>query len=780
MMKPRSLSPLPTRKRFTPKQLTVAGILTLALLLTLLALWPLLRHWQQQRRLRNLNVILITIDTLRADYVGAYGAGRANTPTLDALASEGVRFNHCIAQTPLTLPSHTSILSATYPLFHRVRDNGAFRVPQTLPLVSEVLQKNNFDTAAFIGAYVLHGKWGLNRGFTTYSDRFDMGRYGRIMLQNEKRADEVLGDTRRWLERRPAQKRFFAWIHLYDPHSPYSPPPPFDTRFPDDPFRGEVEYTDSELGKFFNFLKEKGLYDNCLIIVTADHGEGLGEHGEMEHGYFLYESTVHVPLIMRAPVPFNKSAVTEIVQLVDLAPTIADILGVQAPAQWQGRSLRPLLEGQPDSWFNKAYSETYYPRFHYGWSQLQALYHKQRKYILAPRDELYDLSRDPQETRDRTMDSSRSDMRGRLMAFVSLFSRGALSADSAHKMTQQDQQRLAALGYLSGMVQVNEQTPLADPKDKLPINNALAKAVTLVSNKNWQEAVDSLRRIVAAEPELADGWSILGNAYLGLRRQREALNAFRRALKLKPDNNFLMLNIITTMTTLGEYEAAATETALFLKIFPQDAALLEKMGNLRFLQNRPDEALNYLRQAYTIDPAASQSFNLAGEALIMKKDYAAAETILRQGIRENPRAKNTHYLLAQVQESLGRTDQALESYRQELEINPEKYQAAVNLANYYKQAGQMDEAARYYRMAIDNNGKLKLPRFHLAEIMLKKGENMQEAVDLCLKGIDVLPRDRETLFGYFVLTNLYAALGNAERCDFYTRAGEKLIATLGL
>jgi len=778
-MKPRPLSPLPIGKRFARRRLAIAGILTLALLLAFLALWSPLRHWQRQRRLRDLNVILITIDTLRADYVSAYGGNQANTPVLDALASEGVRFDHCITQTPLTLPSHTSILSATYPLFHHVRDNGAFRVPQALTLISEVLQARGMDTAAFIGAFVLHSKWGLNQGFSTYSDRFDMGRYGKIMLQNEKRADEVLGDARRWLERRPAQKRFFAWIHLYDPHSPYSPPPPFNTRFPDDLYRGEVEYTDSELGKFINFLKEKGLYDNSLIIVAADHGEGLREHGEMEHGYFLYEPTIHVPLIMRAPVQFEKSVVTEIVQLVDLAPTVLDLLGIPAPAQWQGRSLRPLLEGKRGSGFKQAYSETFYPRFHYGWSQLQALYDKQRKYILAPRDELYDLSLDPQELHDRTMDSNRGEMRGRLMAFVSLFSHGALSADSAHKMTQQDQQRLAALGYLSGIVQVNEQAPLADPKDKLPINNALAKAVTLVSEKNWQEVVDLLRPIVAAEPKLADGWSILGNAYLGLRRQREALDAFRRALALKPDNNFLMLNILTTMTILGEYEAAATETEHFLKIFPRDAALLEKMGNIRFLQNRPDEALIYLRQAYTIDPAASQSFNLAGEALIMKKDYTAAEEILRRGLQENGRARNTHYLLAQVQESLGRTDQALELYRQELEIDPGKYEAAVNLANYYKQAGRMDEAARYYRMAIDSNGMLKLPRFHLAEIMLKKGENMQAAVDLCLQGIDMPPRDRETLFGYFVLTNLYAALGNAERRDFYTRQGEKLIATLG-
>lgn len=745
--------------------------------------WLTIRFWfpreKFQQRSSDLNVILITIDTLRADHVSAYGGNRASTPALDALAYEGVRFDHCVCQVPLTLPSHVSLLSATYPLYNLVRDNGAFLVPEALTLISEVLQTRGMDTAAFIGAFVLHSKWGLNQGFSTYSDRFDMGRYGKILLQNEKRADEVLGDAKRWLETR-GEKRFFAWIHLYDPHSPYSPAPPFAARFPDDLYRGEVEYTDSELGKFINFLKEKGLYDNSLIIVAADHGEGLGEHGEMEHGMFLYETTVHVPLIIHAPRPFARRTVTETVQLVDVAPTVLDLLGIPAPAQWQGRSLWPLLAGKADSRFGLAYSETYYPRFHYGWSHLQAITNHQRKYILAPRDELYDLERDPKETDELAGDRQRGDLRAQLMAFISRFSRGALGgATGTHQMSAEDQRRLAALGYLSGTVKVDEQASLADPKDKLAAYTALAKATALVFGKRWAEAVSGLRRLVEEEPELADAWSLMGNAYLALRRHQEALDAFRRALALKPDNNFLMLNILKTLAAMGKTEVAASENLRFLKVFPKDAALLEELGYIRLLQRRPDEALAALRQAMAIDPAASQSFNLAGEALIMKKDYTAAEAILRQGIRENPRAKNTHYLLAQVQESLGRTDQALELYRQELEINPGKFEAAVNLANYYKQAGRIDEAARYYRMAIDSNGMLKLPRFHLAEIMLKKGENMREAVDLCLQGIDMPPRDRETLFGYFVLTNLYAALGNAERRDFYTRQGEKLIATLG-
>ena len=298
-----------------------------------------------QPRQSDLNVILITIDTLRADHVGAYGMDRARTPVLDALAAEGGRFEHCVAQTPLTLPSHTSLLSSTYPLFNQVRDNGGFQVPGSLTLLSEQLQQQGFATAAFIGAFVLHGKWGLDQGFDTYSDHFDPLRYGKILLENEKRADEVLGNARRWLENL-GDRQFFSWIHLYDPHSPYDPPAPFGGDSSQAAYRGEVEYADGELGKFIAFLKEKGLYERSLIVVAADHGEGLGDHNEDGHGMFLYETTVHVPLIIRAPKPFARRVLGETVELVDVAPTILDLLGVPAPKQWQGRSLWPLLDGQ--------------------------------------------------------------------------------------------------------------------------------------------------------------------------------------------------------------------------------------------------------------------------------------------------------------------------------------------------------------------------------------------------------------------------------------------------
>jgi arylsulfatase A-like enzyme len=310
---------------------------------------------RDREALGELNVILITVDTLRADHVSAYGEG-ARTPHIDALAEDGVLFERCICQTPLTLPAHVSLLSGTYPLHHRVRDNGGLAVPDELELVSETLHDHGFATAAFVGAYVLHSKWGLDQGFDLYSDDFNRARYERIRLQNEKRAPEVIGLAEKWLRAR-SESRLFAWIHLFDPHAPYDPPAPFDQS--GDPYRGEVESVDAALGELFGFLRAEGLYERSLIVLTADHGESLGDHGEREHGFFIYEPTVHVPLILRAPVAFPVKRVRGLVEHVDVAPTILDLVGVPIPAAMQGRSLADELFGEAEPADATAYTETF-------------------------------------------------------------------------------------------------------------------------------------------------------------------------------------------------------------------------------------------------------------------------------------------------------------------------------------------------------------------------------------------------------------------------------------
>ena len=291
---------------------------------------------------RDYNVILITVDTLRADKVGCYGATRAATPTMDAFAANGIRYERAISQTPLTLPSHTTIMTGTLPIFHGVRDNGGFVVPSELVTMAESFKAKGYDTAAFVAAYVLDSKWGLNQGFDTYFDKFDLSRFEKISLGEVQRpANEVIDEALGWIDKNKAGK-FFAWIHLYDPHTPYTPPEPFNSQYPQNPYLGEIAYTDTQLARLWDYLGSNGLRDNLFLVFASDHGESLGEHDETTHGFFVYQAALHVPLIIVTPFPGLKGMTSaETVGLVDVMPTVCEMAGLPVPAEVQGKSLVP-------------------------------------------------------------------------------------------------------------------------------------------------------------------------------------------------------------------------------------------------------------------------------------------------------------------------------------------------------------------------------------------------------------------------------------------------------
>lgn len=737
-----------------------------------------------KKRLNKLNVILITVDTLRADYLSCYHSNTAQTPHLDALAREGVLFERCISQTPLTLPSHTTILSGTYPLYHQVRDNGGFKVPQQLTLVSEILQKNEFTTSAFIGAYVLHSKWGINQGFHHYSDAFDLAKYRSTGEELEKPAADILTDAQQWLLNHK-DKQFFSWIHLFDPHAPYKPPAPFNKKHSENPYAGEVEYVDEQLGLFFQFLKKNELYDQTLIIVTADHGEGLWEHGERSHGFFIYDSTVRVPLIIRAPFPFPKQRVKELVELVDIAPFILDALDLEIPASYQGQSLLPLLANNPDQTgknrYTKdiAYTESFYSRLHLGCAELQGFYHKDWKYIRAPREELYNLEKDKTETANLALQniSTQEPLKRRLFKFIKDQAKNAIPV-SRLALSNEERQRLASLGYISTQTGQESNLSLPDPKDKLEFINTYEDARVMMQEEKYAEVLVLTDKLLAEDRQNVDILIMRGVAFSKHGNPAEAAKMFYQVLELKPDYNDAMINLVHVLIADNQHGKAIGEAQRFLKLFPEDHTLYALLGDAYFYNQEPDQALENLLKSIELESENSLALSRIGEIYLQKNELEQAETYINKALAIYPRLQGANYLLGQVKKARGATEEAIGLYRQELEYYQDSFAAILELADLLMKKGDPESAIGYYRQAITLQPSFKLPYIMIARYYMESNQELEEAIALCKKGIGLEPMDEVTLMGYFILTNIYSRIGDSQNMEYYSREGEKIFNAL--
>ena len=409
------------------------------------------------------NVLLLTIDTWRADYLGANGATHVQTPNLDRLAAAGVNFTRARAPVPLTLPSHASIFTAKYPPRHGVRDNGSYRLAESERTLAEVLQGEGYTTAAFIGAFVLDHRFGLAQGFDLYDDRTWSDVSMLENLEAERSAGSVCTTFSEWLAGHEGRSPFFVWIHLYDPHAPYTPPEPYRSRYSDNPYAGEVAYADAIAGRIVSDLEARELLSRTLVAVVGDHGEGLGEHEETTHSLLIYNSTLHVPMVLHAPgfIPAGRR-IHDLARTIDLAPTLLDY--IRMPTELgQGVSLRATIEGTSVTDVVVSYSESLYPKLNLGWSELRAIEGKKYRFLLAPRPELYDLEEDPGETRNRVEEYPQiaRQLRQKLEELSE-------STDAEPSTLDVDTQaRLRSLGYVSGSrTQLRELGTLADPKAK--------------------------------------------------------------------------------------------------------------------------------------------------------------------------------------------------------------------------------------------------------------------------------------------------------------------------
>jgi arylsulfatase A-like enzyme/uncharacterized protein HemY len=725
---------------------------------------------------RDFNVIVITLDTTRADRLPCYGRQDLATPTLDAFAARGVRFEKCFAQTPLTLPSHTTLMTGTLPLFHGIRDNGGFFVPQKLKTMAELFKDKGYETSAFIAAYVLDSKWGLNQGFDTYFDKFDLSKFKRISLGTVQRpANEILDQALPWLEEHKA-KKFFAWLHLYDPHSPYEPPPPYDKLYADRPYLGEIAFADSQIGRLWSWLESNGLLEKTFIVFAGDHGESLGEHEEQSHGFFVYQSAIHVPLIIVTPFPKLQGVVSsEVTTLSDVLPTVCDMAGLPVPAEVQGKSLLPAFFGRRRKENPLAYSETYYPRFHYGWSDLKAVQDDRYKLILAPVPELYDIVADPHEQKNLVYLEKKvyERMSAKAEAFISRASRNAYEMDTS-KIDEETRQKLSALGYVGSFTDPArlQEKKLGNPKEKIGVFNRLSEAREMGLDGKVDEAVKIIQEIIASDPDITDAYFSIGNIYFQAQKFKEAISYFEQVLGRKPDDSFAAINVALSYESMGRFEDAEKFLLAYIAKGFSDPQLYFMLGNMNYIQKRFDQAVPYLEKCLAANAESAASHSLLGAIDIVKDDFAGAAEHLRQAAEINPRLANLHYFMAELAEKKGQNAEAEAEYLKELEISPKHFKSMYNLSRLYRAAGQEDREYEYLESCLDTNPEFPLTYFYLARIYLRRGERFKEAIGLVEKGISLKPEKAELPLGYFLLADLYDRIGDAARSAEYAQKGQ--------
>ncbi len=587
------------------------------------------------------NVLLLTIDTLRADHVGAYGARFAETPTLDRIAADGVRFENAISSSPLTLPSHASILTGLYPPQTGVRHNGLYRLDTEIETLAERLQSEGYATAAFVGAYVLAERFGLDQGFSIYDDETLAEAAGPGSFL-ERKADAVTDRALAWVA--TAKPPWFAWVHYYDPHAHHAPPPPYAERFASRPYDGEIAFVDAQLARLLAGSAPER--QPTLVVVTADHGESLGEHQEVDHGYTVYDAVLRVPLILRGPGVPTGRVVTELARSVDVAPTVLTQLGLDPLSGAAGADLAPLWRGG-EAARRVAYAETLATQIDFGWSPLFALRTQDHLYVRAPRPELYDLVADPRQLANLLEDAT-PEARARAAEFDSRAEDVLAGARTAapERLDEQALEPLRALGYALPSEPVAQSG--LDPKDGLLALPALWAATRAYAKDDLARAEQLLLRFLAEMPTSSRGHELLaavyvstrrlpeavfhleaaarlvsgsartqamlGELYLELGRTRDAETAFRSAISLDPGEPRAQLGLAWEEARRGDLEAAARHARIALEHDPHDALVRIRIGTIFAGVGAHEDALAAFEDASRVDPRSKHAHMLVAIA----------------------------------------------------------------------------------------------------------------------------------------------------------------------
>jgi len=656
------------------------------------------------------NILLITIDTLRADRLSCYGSSRPLTPNIDRLAKRGIVFSYAFAHTPTTLPSHTNILLGTTPPFHGVHDNLNFVVAEDFLTLAEFLQRAGYKTGAFVGSYLLDRRFGLNQGFEVYDDNY--ARSHKHKLANlERRAEEVVKPALDWLQKQSSP--WFLWLHCYDPHDPYEPPPPFDSMYAEDPYNGEVAYVDYALKPLIDFVETPPYQSSTIIIFTGDHGESLGEHEEETHGFLAYNSTLRVPLIIALP-GVKPAIIDEPVCHLDLFPTIAELINLSVPEGLQGISLVPVFRGKklPD---RKIYFESLYPYYNRGWAPIRGFYEKNLKFIDSPLPELYDWRRDLAEKNNLIRSGLVQKYKAELASLLTTLS-GASEKIAQARVDRERLEKLRSLGYVSSQPVVRREVfgPEYDVKNLLPYNNQAVKAMNLYYQGEKQRAIQLLEDIIKKCPLLDSAYSNLAIIYQKESNFNKAMEILKLALANLPSSYEFFFNHLNLLIEARRFDEAIKFFEENGPRYPHSAGDPEALNLVGLAYNQignPRKAIEIFELAASLDDrqaALMANFGSAYLSLFLKtKERRALEASMekfKKAIEIDPEFSQAYHGLGMAYRLIGNIEGAIYCWEKAAELNPDWPQIYYYLGLAQMEKSEFQKALSLFRKYLERAG----------------------------------------------------------------------------
>ena len=752
---------------------TKTGIGLILLVIAIGVVW-LFHVWAiSSHKIRN--VLLISIDTCRADRLSCYGYRVKTTPNIDAIADEAVLFKNVISPVPQTLPAHCSMLTGTIPPYHQVHDNLNEVLGESHITLAEILKENGFTTGAIISSIVLDVRYGLGQGFDTYNYEFEEPI--KTTRFTERSGGEASKVAIEWLEGHKEDDKFFLFLHYYDPHHRYEPPEPFATRFRGHPYDGEIAYTDYCIAQVIDKLKELKLYDSTLLIITGDHGEMLGEHGESAHCYFIYQGAIKVPLIFKLPGSAKPRRIKDIVGLVDIAPTVCSLLGIEMPSDVQGTDLSDYIKGhQPKARDRYIYCESLVPT-KYGANTLLGVVNQQWKYIQTTRSELYDVVKDPAESENLI---SEQPQRARIMQdqLRLILEEGVWTetSDDSIRLDKQAIEELRSLGYVGSNIEVDFSfnADKDDPKDLIGLYTKFCLAMTLAFKKEYEQAEKIFREIIDERPGLVMAYQEYSNFLISRNKCTEAIGYLERALELEGEEAETYMKLGYCYRSLEKFDEASKYYLKALEIDSEASRAYAGLGHCYESLNKLDEAIEYFGRALQINPELSEAHTGLGDCFRTLERFDEATKHYAKALEFAPEFARAHFGLGKIFYLRNQLDLAIKHLRESLKTEPEFLKARSNLANALYKRGDIKDALEEAYLILEAKPDMEYYLNFVAWIRATSASeelrNPEEAVRLATKACELASYENVE-----IINTLAAAFASAGRFDDAVQITEEAI-----